>query len=546
MTREKNPDDLFVSPEQSMQVYNAMRRGLSRREAMKVIGAAGVFAAASGAFPGFSSAWAADSESAPPQYGGRIRIAAHSASTKDTLDPALGATAIDYVRAYMFYNGLTQYDEDLTPQPCLAESFENTDNGSHWIFTLRRGVTFHDGKPLTPQDVIFSIMRHQDPATGSKVASMVEQIDSIRALDDHRVEFNLSSPNIELPSILAVSHLVIVADGTTDFSKGLGTGAFKCQEFTPGVRSIGVRNENYWRNGHPYLDAIEVVGISDESSRVNALLSGDVQMINEVSGNSAERLKTSDGYQVKATNAGNYTDLVMRFDQQPTSRPEFREAMKYLFDREQIKRVALRGYGEIANDQPIISSSPYYFDGLPQREYDPERAASLLAKAGLAGATVPLVASPAASSSEDMAVLLQQSAAQAGLNLNINRVPSDGYWSNHWMKHPLGFGNINPRPTANILLSQFFLSSAAWNESGWHNEQFDQLLIASRGEPDLATRKQMYADMQTMIHEEGGIGIPVFLSSIESFDSRIGGMDRTVPLGSFMGYMFAEHIWWKG
>ncbi|BBI53984.1 hypothetical protein HORIV_64050 [Vreelandella olivaria] len=93
-------------------------------------------------------------------------------------------------------------------------------------------------------------------------------------------------------------------------------------------------------------------------------------MINEVSGNSAERLKTSDGYQVKATNAGNYTDLVMRFDQQPTSRPEFREAMKYLFDREQIKRVALRGYGEIANDQPIISSSPYYFDGLPQREYD--------------------------------------------------------------------------------------------------------------------------------------------------------------------------------
>ncbi len=145
-----------------------------------------------------------------------------------------------------------------------------------------------------------------------------------------------------------------------------------------------------------------------------------------------------------------------------------------------------------------------------------------------------------------MAVLLQQSAAQAGLNLNINRVPSDGYWSNHWMKHPLGFGNINPRPTANILLSQFFLSSAAWNESGWQNEQFDQLVIASRGEPDEATRKQMYADMQTMIHEEGGIGIPVFLSSIEGFDGRIGGMDRTVPLGSFMGYMFAEHIWWKG
>ncbi|MAM57805.1 MAG: ABC transporter substrate-binding protein [Salinicola sp.] len=543
--RRDNKSDQLTSPQESLQIYRAMQRGLSRRDAMKLLGAAGVLAMGVGGVPGLSPAFAAEGE-ASPQRGGRIRVAAHSSSTKDSLDPAQGSTAIDYCRAYMFYNGLTQFDPDLRPQPCLAESFETTDNGSHWIFVLRQGVTFHDGKALTPQDVIYSIMRHKEPAVGSKVLSMVEQIESIRALDQRRVEFNLSSPNIELPSILAVSHLVIVADGTQDFSKGNGTGAFRCQEFSPGVRSVGVRNENYWREGYPYLDAIEMVGISDESSRVNALLSGDVQMINNLSGNFAERIKQSDNGLLKATNSGNYTDLVMRFDQQPTSRPAFREAMKCLFDREQIKRVALRGYGEIANDQPIAPGTPYYFDGLPQREYDPERAASLLKQAGVAGATVPLVASPAANYSEDMAVLLQQSAAAAGLKLNINRVPADGYWSNHWMKHPLGFGNINPRPTANILLSQFFLSSAAWNESGWKNAHFDQLVVAARGEPDEAKRKQMYADMQTLIHDEGGIGIPVFLSDLEGYDSRIGGMDRTVPLGSFMGYLFAEYVWWKG
>ncbi len=170
-------------------------------------------------------------------------------------------------------------------------------------------------------------------------------------------------------------------------------------------------------------------------------------MINNLSGNAAERIKQSETGVLKATNSGNYTDLVMRFDQQPTSRPAFREAMKSLFDREQIKRVALRGYGEIANDQPIAPGTPYYFDGLPQREYDPERAASLLKKAGVAGATVPLVASPAANYSEDMAVLLQQSAAAAGLKLNINRVPADGYWSNHWMKHPwVSATSIHARP----------------------------------------------------------------------------------------------------
>lgn len=546
MTREKNSDDLFVSPEKSMQVYNAMQRGLSRREAMKVLGAAGVFAAAAGAFPGFSSAWGADSETESPQYGGRIRVAAHSTSIAESLDPALGTTGIDYCRAYMFYNGLTQFDESLTPQPCLAETFENTNDGSHWIFTLRRGVTFHNGKSLTPQDIIFSIMRHKDPATGSKAASMVDQIESINALDDHRVEFNLSSPNIELPSILAVAHLVIVADGTTAFSKGVGTGPFKCQEFIPGVRSVGIRNEDYWRDGYPYLDAIEVVGIGDESSRVNALLSEDVHMIYNIGGSSVEQINKSENGIVKSNNSGTYTNLIMRFDQQPTSRPEFREAMKYLFDREQIKRVALRGHGEVANDQPIAPSSPYFFNELPQREYDPERAASLLAQAGLSGATIPIVSSPAARYSEDMAVMLQQSASQAGLTLNINRVPEDGYWSNHWMKHSLGFGTIAPRPTVNILLSQFFLSNAPWNEAGWENEHFDQLLISSRSELDVAKRKQMYADMQTIIHEEGGIGIPVFLNDVEGYNSRIGGMDRTVPLGPFMAYMFAEYVWWKG
>ncbi|REC93814.1 ABC transporter substrate-binding protein [Kushneria indalinina] len=546
MTHNKRGDDTLVSPEQSLQVYRAMQAGLSRRQALKMLGVAGIAAAGSGMLPGMSMGWAADADGqGTPKRGGRIRVAAHSSSSAESLDPAKGSTAIDYVRAYTFYSGLTQFNEQLEPQPALAETFESSDNGGHWVFTLRQGVTFHDGKALTPQDVIYSIMRHKDPAVGSKVLSMVDQIDSVTALDDRRVEFNLSAPNIELPAILAVMHLVIVPDGTTDFSKGIGTGPFTCEEFSPGVRSVAVRNENYWREGYPYLDAIETVGISDESARVNALLSGDVHMINNLSGRNADRVKQTEGSRVKATNSGNYTDLVMRVDQQPGSRPEFVEAMKYLFDREQIKRVALRGYGQIANDQPIAPSSPYYFDGLPQREYDPERAAALLKKAGVAGARVPVVVSPAANYSEEMGQLLQQSAAQAGLNINLNRVPGDGYWSNHWMKHPLGFGNVNPRPTANILLSQFFASSAPWNESGWKNEQFDQLLVASRSEADDAARRQMYADMQTLIHNESGIGIPVFLSDVEGYDARIGGMDRTVPLGSFMGYMFAEYIWWN-
>ena len=158
----------------------------------------------------------------------------------------------------------------------------------------------------------------------------------------------------------------------------------------------------------------------------------------------------------------------------------------------------------------------------------------------MVGKSLPVVATPAANGSIDMAVLMQQSAQKIGLTLNVNRVPADGYWSNHWMKHPLGFGNINPRPSADQLMTQFFKSDATWNESGWKNEQFDQLVLAARSETDEAKRKQMYGDMQVLIHEKCGIGIPVFLSFLEAHSSKVKGLG-SIPIGPWVGYMFTEH-----
>jgi len=158
---------------------------------------------------------------------------------------------------------------------------------------------------------------------------------------------------------------------------------------------------------------------------------------------------------------------------------------------------------------------------------------------------VPVFATAAANGSIDMAVLMQQSAQKIGLNLNVNRVPADGYWSNHWMKHPLGFGNVNPRTSADQLFTQFFKSDAPWNESGWKNEQFDQLVVAARAEADDAKRKKMYADMQVLIHEKCGIGIPVFISFLDGHSTKVKGLG-SIPVGGFMGYMFAEHVWLDG
>ncbi|MCX7174955.1 MAG: ABC transporter substrate-binding protein [Proteobacteria bacterium] len=476
-----------------------------------------------------------------PRKGGRIRVASVSSSTADTLDPAKGALSTDYARHYMIYSGLTQYDQQLTAQLALAEEIVSRDR-TLWTIKLRKGVEFHDGKSLTPADVVYSLLRHKNPATGSKMKTVAEQFEDVRASGPHEVQIRLSSANADLPAILAASQFVIIKEGTSDFRTAVGTGPYKCKEFNPGVRTVGVRNENYWKPGKPYLDEIELIGIADESSRVNALLSGDVQLINAVSPHSTKRIRSTQGYDVLETKSGLYTDLVMRQDAAATSNPDFVLAMKYLFDRELIRKALFRGFAVIANDQPIPPGHRYHLAGLPQRPYDPERARFHLNKAGLLGVRLPMYASPAANGAVDIASLMQESAAKIGLRLAVNRVPADGYWSRHWMKHPLTFGNNNPRPTADLLFSLLFKSDAPWNASGWKNLQFDQLLVAARGEADEVKRKQLYGDMQVLLHEKGCVGIPVFISLIDGYDKRVKGYG-SIPIGGLMGYSFADNVW---
>lgn len=518
-------------------IRTMLRAGATRRDALRTLTGAGMALASAGTVFGRASQALAET----PKKGGHIRVAGYSSSTADTVDPAKQTLSTDYARCHMFYNSLTRLDESLTPQPELAVEIRN-DKATTWTFKLRKGVTFHDGKPLTSADVVYSLLRHKDPKVGSIAKTLAAQMQDVKATAPDEVQVTLTAPNADFPVVLGTFHFMIIKDGTTDFSTAIGTGPFKCKEFTPGVRSIAVRNDNYWKPGKPHLDQIEFFGIQDETARVNALLSGDIQIAGGISPRGAHQVEAAKGYKVFETKSGNYTDLVMRVDSAPGSNPDFLMAMKYLMNRQQMRTAIMRGYAVVGNDQPIDPTNRFYFKDLPQRPFDLDKAKFYFKKSGIGTSAVPIVASPAASSSVDMAVLMQDAASKIGLTLDIKRVPADGYWSQYWMKAPVGFGNINPRPSADILLSLFFKSDAPWNESGWKNPKFDQLLLAARAETELAKRKQMYADMQVMIHNESGIGIPMFLSMLDGLNAKIKGL-KPIPLGGLMGYDFAENVW---
>ncbi|WP_247783977.1 ABC transporter substrate-binding protein [Bradyrhizobium sp. 170] len=477
-----------------------------------------------------------------PRRGGRIKVATSQSSNAEKLDPPRGLGQTDYSRGSMFYNGLTVLDENLTPQLALADEIAPSERATVWNIKLRRDVRFHDGSPLTSADVVYSLRRHKDPAVGSVARMLAQPMQEITATGPHEVRIRLSEPNADLPAVFGVSHFQIVKDGATDFRIANGTGPYKCAEFKPGVRSIAVRNEEYFKPGKPYLDEIELFGIPDEPARVNALLSGDVHLVGSVNPRSAQRITSDPNLALFETKSGAYVDLVIRLDQAPGSNPDFVLAVKHMFNREQIRRAVYRNYAVIANDHPIDPTNRFYDPSLPQRSYDPDKARFYLQRSGFVNQTFPIVVSPAASNSEEMAQLLQQTGQQIGLNFQLQRVPADGYWTNHYMKHPIGFGAANAQPTADIQFSYLFKSDAPYNASAWRNERFDRLLLEARAETDDAKRRPMYAEMQRLIHEGSGVCLPVFAIVLDAHSNRLKGL-RSIPAGNLMGFNFAEHIW---
>lgn len=515
----------------------ALKGGAGRRDLLRVLAAMGI----TGAFATGVAGGASQARAQTPKKGGRIRIVGYASSTADTLDPAKAILNVDYLRIHSIYDALIRLDETLTPRMELAEEVATVD-GKTWTVKLRKGVTFHDGSAFTADDVVFTLKRHTDPAVGSTAKALVAQFDTVEKTGSHEVRIVLKAPNADLPTILGTPAFQMVKNGTTDFSKGIGTGPFVITEFKPGERSICVANRNYWRGSEgPFLDEFELFAIQDASARVNALVAGDVDVIANVDPRSASLVEGA-GHHLLRTVAGQYTNLIMRVDTDPGRNPEFVKAMKHLLDREKIKQAVFRGFAEVANDQPIPPTNRYHNAALAPPTFDPDLAKSLLNKAGLLGTKIPVVASSAAEQSVEIAVLLQQAARNIGLDLDIRRVAPDGYWTNYWLKAPICFGSINPRPSADVSFSLFYESGSSINESHWKDKRFDNILLEARGITDDAKRKDMYGELQTIAAADSGVAIPAFITGIDAYNARVKGF-KPMPTGNLMGNAFTRSVW---
>jgi peptide/nickel transport system substrate-binding protein len=510
---------------------------ITRREFLANVSALGLTAAVSPAL--LKSA----AHASTPKRGGRVRAACQTSSPGETLDPAMAVSIPNFSKVMQFYNTLVWTSPDMKVIPELAESWEARPDTRTWYFKLRKGVTFHSGKELEANDVAFTIQRIIGKGSKSSAKSIFGDVAEIKAEDKYTVKVVLNFPNADLPVLFTSFQSGIVQEGTENFDTANGTGPFTVKEFKPGMYSIGQRNPNYFKEGKPYFDEVELFAIEDSVARVNALLSGDVHLVNEMDPNLIKKVEEAPGVHPMFTHTGAFVNFNMMCDRPPFDNPDLRMAFRYLMDRERVLRSIYKGHGMLGNDNPISPAHRFYCKDLPIRSMDLDKAKYYYKKAGAEGATFDLHISEApGAGSIDLSLTLQQQAAKAGIKVKINRVPSDGYWTHTWMKKPFHLSGWNMKPTVDMALSMIYKSDSPDNESKWKSEKFDELLIQGRGEMDKQKRQEIYCECQRMIRDTGGTLLPSFVDLIDGVSDKVKGIIPNVA-AVWGGHKFVETAW---
>ncbi len=491
---------------------------ITRREFMTRVSAIGLAAAVSPALLGSTA------EAAGPKKGGRMRIGSTGGSTTDSLDPGTLVSNHNQLVNFQTRNCLVEVDHNYNVIPELAESWEASPDAATWRFKLRKGIEFHNGKTMTVEDVIESINHHRGKDTKSAAKGIVESIKDIKADGKDTVVFTLAGGNADFPFIVSDYHLTVFPAGTKgpEFQKGIGTGGYILKDWEPGVRAFATRNPNYWKEGRAHIDEVETLSIVDTNARTNALKTGQIDLMDRPELKTLHLMKRSPGIQIVKKTSTTHYSIPMLTTIKPYDNNDVRLGLKYACDREQMVKTILRGYGSVGNDHPIASIQKYYDSALPQRGFDPDKAKYYIKKAGLKDHTFKLHAADAAfAGAVDAAILYKESAAKAGINIKVVREPDDGYWSNVWIKKAWCMCYWGGRATPDWMYSTAYADGVSWNDTLWKHKQFNKMLVEARAELDEDKRGKIYAEMQSIVSNEGAVVIPMFADIVLAASDKL-------------------------
>jgi len=526
-------------------VTPVLGEALGRRQFLRGIAATGAIAGAGGLLAACggsgSSSPASDTATAKPKYGGNLSVGLAGGSSSDTLDPHQGLTYVDTGRFEALYQPLVKLDKQAQNEFVLAESI-TPHNGSlsEWVIRIRPGVTFHSGKTLTSEDVIYTI--HRITSNQFSGISFLGPINAkeVKALDKLTVLVPMTQPFGSFVDQLAGAwyYLYVVPNGWNG-GRPDGTGPFAYQSFTPGQRSVFVKNKNYWRHGVPYLDVLTFIDFSDNAAVQDALVTGAIQAAGQLDPPQIPALANAHGVKPVTSRTGQFKPFTMRVDQAPFNDVNVRQALRLLVDRQQMIDSALDGFGVVASDH----FAPYDpdFNGSLHRQQDIPQAKALLKKAGQEKLNVTLTTSAIATGTVAMATVLAEQAAAAGVTIKIKQVDPGTFFGDNYLNWPFSQDYYSYAAYLNQV-AQSFLPTSPFNETHSNNPHYNNLYAQANATANPSTRKQILYEMQQFDFTQGPYIIPTFMDTLDAYSDKLRGY-TTAKVGESLSNWDFEHFW---
>lgn len=462
--------------------------------------------------------------------GGTLKIGM-VASTNDILDGQYIVAKADQLRMLLSFEPLVHYDAEwnVAYEHGLAAGVEAVE-ADHYIITLKDGITWSDGKPVTADDVLYSFERRLDENSEAPLKAMAALLDisGITVVDDKTIDFKLKQKAVTFLNVLAEYTMTVVPRGYTRFagdaSTQIGSGPFILESFTPGAESVHKRNPAYWQGGGiPYLDEVQVIDYSDSAALLNALKSGEVDAVVDIPFGEVEALGSEDGISILESEAGSWLTITMAIDQAPMDDPRVRQAIRLICDRDEMVNRVLAGHGSVANDL-YGRFDPCFNKEIPQRVQDIEKAKALLEEAGQAGMTIDLFAPDDTAGLPELAQVFAEQAQAAGITVNAQVLDGGTYWGDEYGKRTFATDFWGTRPYL-VQVAAGSLKDATYPDTHWPpaDSTFADDYLEALQTVDDDARCAIIGKMQQEEWDNGGWCIPFFNNLIDAHLSDVKG-----------------------
>jgi peptide/nickel transport system substrate-binding protein len=487
------------------------------------------------------------------KQGGNLTIGLNVLPTD--LNPITMTGGSEYTSTGWMYSNLTVVDPDLNLHPDLATDWEPNDpsNPTAWTFYLREDATFnHNNEPVTATDVKATFDTIADPDVGAPAKGTLGPIESVEAVDDYTVRFNLESVYGDIPKKMAKVQSRIVAEDALDNLEDLsrepaGSGPFTLENFESGQEVVFTASDDYYKtteNGDqlPYLDQVTIEAYPEASSRVTALRNGEIDIMYQVPAAQFERVNSISDVEATEIPGGYVFPIAMDTETEPFDDLRVRQAIKYAVDKEALLSVAQQGRGTVVQNTPIGPPYEYYadLDHMFGRTAEIEKANELLDEAGYGDGieldfplwVMPDIAAPMG----PQAVALQEQLSKIGIEFEVRNLSVDRFISEVFLEEAFYTEYFGQRMTEDGILYLLLHSDGAWSdETSFNNDEFDTALENAMATVDKEEKAEYYTKCQRLVQEKGGY-ICAF------FQNRLGATQNYVENYEFEPTTFRSYV----